>query len=149
MAAPRVPRAQGPEAPLTPLALLATWERPCAAAVLVDGEIVDAVYARLEGRKAITRMLGERDGTATFAPGAPAIMRRIHESTRALVTEAKLVAERVDALRSEAGDLVTSTLLGADAPVSDSLSEIDQHVLSRLRVPRGLRLRPRTRPPVP
>ena len=102
---------------------------------LVEGEIADAVYVRLEGKKAITRMLGERDGTATFAPGAPAIMRRIHETTRALVTEARALVDRAVALRAEAADLLASTLMTVDGPVSEGASEIDQHVLSRLRVP--------------
>ena len=102
---------------------------------LVEGEIADAVYVRLEGKKAITRMLGEHDGTATFAPGAPAIMRRIHETTRALVKEARVLVDRAAALRAEAGELVASTLITVDGPSSDAASEIDQHVLSRLRVP--------------
>ncbi|HVJ92116.1 MAG TPA: DUF4388 domain-containing protein, partial [Labilithrix sp.] len=45
---------------------------------LVDGAVADAVYVRLEGLKAVTRMLSEREGTATFTPGSPAIMRRIN-----------------------------------------------------------------------
>ena len=102
---------------------------------LVDGDIADAVYVRLEGKKAIARMLGERDGTATFAPGSPAIMRRIHEATRALVTEAKALVERAASVRAQAGELMTGTLLAIDGATADSLSEIDQHVLSRLRVP--------------
>jgi CheY-like chemotaxis protein len=105
---------------------------------LVDGDIADAVYVRLEGKKAITRMLGERDGTAMFAPGAPAIMRRIHEPTRALVTEARALVDRTLSLRAQAGELTTSMLLAVDggaSAASDSLSEIDQHVLTRLRVP--------------
>jgi hypothetical protein len=102
---------------------------------LVEGDIADAVYVRLEGRKAIARMLGERDGTATFAPGSPAIMRRIHETTRVLVTEARVLVERAAAVRAQAGDLMTGTLLAMDGATADSLSEIDQHVLSRLRVP--------------
>lgn len=102
---------------------------------LVEGDIADAVYVRLEGSKAITRMLGERDGTATFAPGAPAIMRRIHESTRALVAEARALVERTSSLRAQAGELATSMLLVVDGATQESLSEIDQHVLTRLRVP--------------
>jgi hypothetical protein len=102
---------------------------------LVDGEIADAVYVRLEGKKAITRMLGERDGTATFAPGAPAIMRRIHETTRALVAEARVLVDRAAAIRAESAELVSCTLITVDGPTSESASEIDQHVLSRLRVP--------------
>ena len=103
---------------------------------LVEGDIADAVYVRLEGKKAIARMLGERDGTATFAPGSPAIMRRIHEGTRALVIEARALAVKAASLREQAGELATSTLLGIDsATPPDSLSEVDQHVLTRLRVP--------------
>lgn len=111
---------------------------------LVDGEIADAVYVRLEGKKAITRMLGERGGSATFAPGAPAIMRRIHEPTRALVAEARALVERTATLRSLAGDLGSTMLLAVDggpmgpAPSSEgasSVTEIEGHVLARLRVP--------------
>lgn len=102
---------------------------------LVDGDIADAVYVRLEGKKAIARMLGERDGTVTFAPGAPAIMRRIHEATRSLVGDARVLVERTSSLRAQAGELLGSMLLAVDGASPDSLSEIDQHVLSRLRVP--------------
>jgi len=101
---------------------------------LVDGDIADAVYVRLEGKKAVTRMIGERDGTATFAPGAPAIMRRIHEGTRALVAEAKELSVRAEALRSRAKELATTTLVAVEGS-AEGLSEVDLHVLARLRVP--------------
>ena len=102
---------------------------------LVDGDIADAVYVRLEGKKAISRMLSERDGTATFAPGAPAIMRRLHEATRALVNDAKDLAEQAAKLRVDAKSLASSSLLGVEGGSSDELSDVDQHVLQRLRVP--------------
>ncbi len=102
---------------------------------LVDGEIADAVYVRLEGRKALTRMLAERDGTATFAPGSAAIMRRIHEGTRSLVMEARALVEKAASLRATAGELAASMLLAHEGPAGDDLSEVDQHVLTRLRVP--------------
>ena len=102
---------------------------------LVDGEIADAVYVRLEGRKALTRMLAERDGTATFAPGSPAIMRRIHEGTRSLVMEARALVEKAASLRATASELAVSMLLAHEGPAGDDLSEVDQHVLTRLRVP--------------
>src|SRR5262249_7784744 len=101
---------------------------------LVDGDIADAVYVRLEGLKAIARMLGERDGTATFTPGAPAIMRRIQRATREIVVEAQALVERASALRAKAADIATGTLLVAEVAPGETLSEIDQHVLSRLRV---------------
>jgi len=102
---------------------------------LVDGEIADAVYVRLEGRKALTRMLAERDGTATFAPGSPAIMRRIHEGTCSLVMEARALVEKAASLRATASELAASMLLAHEGPAGDDLPEVDQHVLTRLRVP--------------
>lgn len=102
---------------------------------LVDGEIADVVYVRLEGKKALTRMLAERDGTATFAPGSPAIMRRIHEGTRALVAEARALVEKTVTLRATAAELATTMLLAHEGSSGDELSEVDQHVLTRLRVP--------------
>ncbi len=105
---------------------------------LVEGEIADAVYVRLEGLKAITRMLGERDGTATFTPGAPAIMRRIHGATREIVAEATKLVDRATSLRQTAGELATSTLLATEGSMPEGLGEVDQHVLGRLRVPATL-----------
>lgn len=102
---------------------------------LVEGEVVDAVYVRLEGKKALARMIAERDGHATFTPGAPAIMRRIHESTRALVAEAKELAARAEGLRARAGELATSTLLALDGTSGEGLGEVELHVLTRLRMP--------------
>lgn len=102
---------------------------------LVEGNVVDAVYVRLEGLKAITRMLSEREGSATFAPGSPAIMRRIHVPTRALVEEARGLAEKADALRVQAGSLATETLIAADGSSGDSSNAACEHVIARLRVP--------------
>ncbi|MBS2015528.1 MAG: DUF4388 domain-containing protein [Deltaproteobacteria bacterium] len=101
---------------------------------IVDGDIADAVYVRLEGKKAITRMLGERDGTATFVPGAPAIMRRIHEPTRTLVAEARELVTAAADLRERASGLFGTMLLAVDGPL-EGASEIEGHVLGRLRVP--------------
>lgn len=38
---------------------------------ITDGEVLDAVYRRLEGEKALYRLLGERDGSFAFVPGVP------------------------------------------------------------------------------
>jgi CheY-like chemotaxis protein len=105
---------------------------------LVDGEVADAVYVRLEGLKAVTRMLAEHDGTATFAPGAPAIMRRIHGPTRALVEEARALASKAAELRQRASALGAGTLIAADGSTGDLESPVDQHVMARLRVPATL-----------
>lgn len=104
---------------------------------LVEGEVADAVYVRLEGVKAVTRMLSEHEGTATFAPGAPAIMRRIHVPTRQLVDDARAQAAKSKELRERAGELARSTLIAADGG-ADSGHAVDQHVIARLRVPATL-----------
>jgi hypothetical protein len=103
---------------------------------LVDGEVADAVYVRLEGVKAITRMIAEREGTATFAPGAPAIMRRLNLRTRTLVEEARTMADHAAALRKRVGELADGTLIAIDGSTDES--PIGEHVLARLRVPANL-----------
>ncbi len=105
---------------------------------LVEGEIADAVFERLEGPKALARMVGEREGTATFAPGAAAIMRRIQGSTRALLAEARAEVEKSRANLQRAGDLVQSAFVAVDGAGADSLSGAEQHVVSRLRLPAKL-----------
>lgn len=100
---------------------------------LVDGEVADAVYVRLEGLKAITRMISEREGTVTFAPGAPAIMRRLNVRTRMLVEEARALADQAAALRQKADSLSNGAMVAIDGSTGDS--PIDEHVLARLRVP--------------
>jgi hypothetical protein len=105
---------------------------------LVDGDIADAVYVRLEGLKAVTRMISEHEGNATFVPGAPAIMRRIMVPTRTLVEEARGLAERAKQLREQAGVLVQGTLIAADGGIGDTATAVDQHEMARLRVPATL-----------
>ena len=105
---------------------------------LVDGDIADAVYVRLEGLKAVTRMIAEHEGMATFVPGSPAIMRRIMVPTRTLVEEARGLAERARQLREQAGTLATGTLIAADSGLGDTGTAVDQHVIARLRVPASL-----------
>jgi CheY-like chemotaxis protein len=105
---------------------------------LVEGDIADAVYVRLEGLKAVTRMISEHEGTATFVPGAPAIMRRILVPTKSLLEEARALADRAKELRAKAGTLATHTLIAADGGGGDSRSGVDQDVLARLRVPATL-----------
>lgn len=55
---------------------------------LSDGEVLDAVYRRLEGEKAFYRMLGEREGSFVFQPGGPPAVARLGKSTSALLMEA-------------------------------------------------------------
>lgn len=114
-----------------------TLTTPCGSGELrlVDGDVVDAVYMRLEGTKAITRMISERDGNATFTPGAPAIMRRLNENTRILVAVARSESARTRELREQAGDLAKTTLVAVDGMSGDGVTPVDADVLARLRTP--------------
>jgi CheY-like chemotaxis protein len=104
---------------------------------LVEGDVVDAVYERLEGTKALARMVGEREGTATFAPGAAAIMRRMQGSTRALLAEAREEVERTRERLARAGDLAETAFVAVDGS-AESLSGAELHVAARLRLPARL-----------
>lgn len=105
---------------------------------LVEGDVADAVFERLEGTKALARMVGEREGTATFAPGAAAIMRRMQGGTRAILAEARSEVDRSRELLAKAGDLAQSSFVVVDGASADSQSAPEQHVVARLRLPARL-----------
>jgi hypothetical protein len=103
---------------------------------VADGEIVDAVYRRLEGEKALYRLLGETDGVFSFASGAAHSLRRIVLPTRNLLLEGVRhideTKRRRDALDSE-----TDAFL-AVGPAEVGAREATQRVLEVLLAPRTL-----------
>lgn len=66
-----------------------------------SGEVIDAVYRRLEGEKALFRLLGERDGHFAFSPGEPVSIRRITSPTAPLLIEAMRQVDEVRRRRAE------------------------------------------------
>jgi len=54
---------------------------------LVEGEVVDAVYRRVEGKKALYRLLREQQGSFSFSSTAPTALQRIREPSHMLVLE--------------------------------------------------------------
>ncbi|MEO8906028.1 MAG: DUF4388 domain-containing protein [Polyangiaceae bacterium] len=103
---------------------------------LADGEIVDAVYRRLEGEKALYRMLGESEGVFSFASGAAHSLRRIVLPTRSLLLEGVRHIDETkrcrDALKSE------SEAFLAIVPPEAGTREASQRVLEVLLAPRTL-----------
>jgi len=103
---------------------------------LSDGEIVDAVYRRLEGEKALYRLLGETEGVFSFASGAGHSLRRIVLPTRSLLLEGMRhideTKRRREALDSEADAFL------ALVPPETSPREAGQRVLEVLLSPRTL-----------
>ena len=103
---------------------------------VADGEIVDAVYRRLEGEKALYRLLGETEGVFSFASGAAHSLRRIVLPTRSLLLEGMRHIDETkhcrEALNSE------SEAFLAIVPPEAGTGEAEQRVLEVLLAPRTL-----------
>ncbi len=109
---------------------------------LQDGELLDAVYLRLEGVKAVSRLLGEREGSFSFSPRTPPVMRRIHAPLAEILRACELENVKAKSARALLADLENKALFANDAaagsPPSSDLSDLARTVLSRLRAPATL-----------
>ncbi len=108
---------------------------------LSDGEVIDAVYRRLEGEKAFYRLLGEREGRFAFSPGEPASARRLTSPTSQLLMEAMRQVDEVQRRRRELG-LAAVALFFDEGPLPAGLSvahaEVAREIARLLALPRGL-----------
>lgn len=108
---------------------------------LADGQIVDAIYRRLDGEKALFRLLGAQEGQFAFVPGEGAA-RRILTPTNALLMEAMRQIDELRQLRREIAP--ASEVFLAHEPPSRPSREIvegeklERELLTALQVPRGL-----------
>jgi CheY-like chemotaxis protein len=103
---------------------------------IFEGDVLDAVYRRLEGEKALYRLLGERDGSFAFMPGGTASLRRVTVGTSMLVMEAMRQFDEVVRLRSElapGGD----ALIASEPPAEDA-SKIEREIVQLLQAPRSV-----------
>lgn len=105
---------------------------------LRDGEIVDAVFRRQEGEKALYRLLAEEEGSFAFASGSETTLRRIEVPTSALLLEGVRQLDEVRQLRERLGSpdsaLVSRGELAADLDVS----ELEREICRVLDAPRSL-----------
>jgi len=102
---------------------------------LQDGAIVDAVYLRFEGMKALVRMIGEPEGRFLFTPETPAVLSRMSTPTKELLA---LVADQLalsKSLRVQLGDLASKVLLANEGGDHSDLSPLARAVLAKLRGP--------------
>jgi CheY-like chemotaxis protein len=113
---------------------------------LVDGEVIDAVYKRLEGEKAFYRMLSEQEGRFAFSSGEPTSGRRITAPTSQLLMEAMRHVDEVKRRRAELSPRGEALLL-EDAPSVPSSRLLDhpgeraalaRELTALLQIPRGL-----------
>jgi hypothetical protein len=103
----------------------------------VDGEVLDALYRRLEGRKALYRLLAEREGAFSFMVGAGApLLRRIDDASHLLlmdgIRELDESQELVNGL-----DLGDDTIVALVQPAADT-AEVPAMILAMLVTPRTL-----------
>ncbi len=101
------------------------------------GELIDAVYLRLDGVKAFLRLALEKEGDWIFTETTPLVMRRIAAPTSELLERAPEQLERMSELRTSLGELQGWTLL-AETAVPGELGELAAAVAGRLAHPRGL-----------
>src|SRR3954469_10405520 len=101
-----------------------------------NGEIVDAVFRRLEREKALYRLLGETDGTFSFVGGIPQFLERIRTSTSSLLMEGLRQLDETARLRQNLA--LDGAALLAIAPPSPDMSETSARVLETLTTPRTL-----------
>jgi len=103
---------------------------------LMDGEVVDAVYRRVDGEKAVVRLLGEAEGSFAFVGGNSVTVRRIERSSQALLMDGM---RQLDETRT----LTEKLALGSDALLAvllarPELRDVEQRVLEALVRPHSL-----------
>jgi hypothetical protein len=103
---------------------------------LLNGEVVDAVYARVDGEKAVIRLLAESDGTFAFVGGTQPPLRRIERSTSSLLMDGMRQLDEARSLIARL-DLDEDTLLAIVPPDPDQ-RDIEQRVLEVLATPHTL-----------
>lgn len=106
---------------------------------LADGEVVDAMFRRAEGMKAVIRLLGEREGGFHFAPDATPALRRIREPISSILMEGTRQVDEVRRLREQLGLTVHSHLLALhveEPKTVDTADSIASEVADLLATPR-------------
>lgn len=103
---------------------------------LMGGEVVDAVFRRMEGEKALYRLFAENEGSFAFATSAASPHRRIQVPTHALLMEGM---RQVDEVRRWVGQLAEAgDAFLALAPAAEGADEVHARISETLLVPHTL-----------
>lgn len=106
---------------------------------LADGEVVDAMFRRAEGMKAVIRLLGEREGAFHFAPDVAPALRRIREPMSSILMNGTHQVDEIRRLRERLGLLTNAHLIAlqVEDPKSVETSDsIASEVADLLATPR-------------
>ena len=108
---------------------------------LADGEVIDAVYNRLEGEKAFYRLLGERAGRFAFSPGEPATVRRLTAPTSHLLMESMRQVDEVQRRRRElapSGEALMMVEGSRPTALPTGPAPLERELTALLQIPRSL-----------
>ncbi len=105
---------------------------------MADGAIVDVVYLRFEGVKALVRMLAESDGRFAFTSDTPPVLRRMNVATTELLRTAQWLLDESRQLREGLKDLAKKALLATESSDTSDLTPTARAVLAKLRAPATL-----------
>lgn len=104
---------------------------------LREGEVVDAVFRRQEGEKALFRLLAETEGHFAFASGTETALRRIEVPTSALLLEGMRQLDEVRQLR-ESIDGAGGFALATQADLPAEASPLEREIFAALETPKSL-----------
>lgn len=116
--------------------LTITTPRGTAEVRVEEGDLVDAAYRRLEAEKAVTRLLGEHDGSFAFTTAAPTGLRRIDKPLNALLMDGLRQLDEVKARRGDVADEHDALLAARESVATDG--ELTSRILDTLRAPRTI-----------
>jgi CheY-like chemotaxis protein len=102
---------------------------------LVGGAIVDAVYVRFEGMKALVRLFGEPEGRFLFTADTPTVLGRMSVPTDELLREVSSQAKEAKRLRGRLGDIASKALVASEGGDHAELSAMARIALAKLRAP--------------
>jgi CheY-like chemotaxis protein len=99
---------------------------------LASGEIVDAVYRRLEGEKALYRLLAETEGAFAFVSGSASSLRRVEVATHVLLLEGM---RQIDEIRRWRSAISSDDAMLAVLAAPEDASKVEQRVCEVLTTP--------------
>jgi hypothetical protein len=100
---------------------------------LVQGEVVDAIYRRIEGSKALCRLLGESEGSFGFASGIGTTIRRMEQPTHVLLLDGLRQVDETRRCRLALGS--DQDALQSQTNPSTMVDELARSILIELEVP--------------
>lgn len=106
--------------------------------LVAEGRPVNAKLGRVEGEKALFRMLGWTEGSFAFAPGPPTSRLRIHRSMDDALLEGMRQNDEVARLLPQLPARSTRVQLDPAADLSGDQHPVTAEVVELLRVPRAL-----------